>query len=54
MDYFAGNPRFMVFDIESGDPAELARFLAGGFRLDPGKWSHHGSAAMRFRDGSLS
>jgi hypothetical protein len=54
MEHFAGNPRFMVFDIETGDPAQLARFLVGGFRLDPRKWSHHGSAAMRLRDGSLS
>lgn len=54
MDHFAGNPRFMVFDIESGNPAQLARFLAGDFHLDPGKWSHHGSAATRLRNGPQS
>ena len=50
--YFAGHPRFMVFNIESDDPAQLARFLAKGFKLDPRKWSHHGSAATRFRTGA--
>lgn len=54
MDYFAGNKRFMVFDIESGDPAQLVHFLAGAFQLDPGKWSHHGSAATRLRNGAPS
>ena len=52
--YFAGKPRFMVFDIESGDPAQLVRFLAADFTLDEGAWAHHGSAAMRHRDGALS
>jgi len=47
--YFQGKPRFMVFDIESGRPADLARFLSPGFRLDPRHWSHHGSAAQRHR-----
>ncbi len=54
LEYFAGNPRFMVFNIETDDPALLARLLAKDFALDPWKWSHHGSAAMRFRDGSLT
>ena len=51
--YFAQNPRFMVFDIESGDPRELVKFLEPGFRLDASRWSHHGSAARRHRDGAL-
>lgn len=50
LDYFAGKPRFMLFDIETGDPAELVRFLAPAFRLDAGKWAHHGSAAARHRN----
>lgn len=49
MAYFAGNPRFMVFDIESGRPADLATFLAPDYRLDARLWSHHGSAAQRNR-----
>lgn len=48
--YFAGHPRFMIFNIEDDDPAQLAQFLAGDFKLDPAKWSHHGSAAQRHRD----
>lgn len=51
--YFAGHPRFMVFDIEGGDPVQLARFAATDFDFDPAKWSHHGSAAQRHRDGAL-
>jgi hypothetical protein len=54
LEHFAGNPRFMVFNIESDDPPELAHFLSGDFSLDPRRWSHHGSAATRFRDGALS
>jgi hypothetical protein len=52
LDYFGGKPRFMVFDIEMGDPKELARFLAPAFKLDEGRWSHHGSAAKRHRNGA--
>lgn len=48
--YFAGNPRFMIFDIETGSPAELAAFLAPAFRLDPRLWSHHGSRERRHRE----
>ena len=50
LDYFAGKPRFMLFDIETGDPAELVRFLAPAFSLDVRKWAHHGSAATRHRN----
>lgn len=50
LDHFRGKQRFMLFDIETGDPAELVRFLAPAFRLDPGKWAHHGSAATRHRN----
>lgn len=45
--HFAGDPHFMVFDIETGSAAELAAFLAPAFRLDPALWSHHGSRERR-------
>ncbi len=51
LDYFAGKPRFMLFDIESGRPEELVRFLAPDYRLDARLWSHHGSASQRHRSG---
>jgi hypothetical protein len=54
LDYFKGNPRFMLFDIESGSPQDLVRFLAPDYRLDARLWSHHGSAAQRHRSGSGS
>ncbi|MFM8986086.1 MAG: sulfotransferase [Planctomycetia bacterium] len=45
-DYFAGNPRFMIFDIEADPPQKLARFLAADFSLDCGKWAHLGKARL--------
>lgn len=52
-DYFAGNPRFMVFDIESDPPAKLAGKLAGDFRLDPSKWKHYGLSRTPAPAGSI-
>ena len=45
--FFEGNPRFMIFDIESGSPEDLARFLAPAYRLDERHWSHHGRQELR-------
>lgn len=36
--YFAGHDRFLEFDIESGDPAVLSRFLEPDYRLHPRHW----------------
>lgn len=47
MDYFAGNPRFRVYDIESDSPVDLVKFLAPSFKLDAVRWSHYGSQAQR-------
>jgi hypothetical protein len=53
-DYFAGNPRFMVFDIESDPPAKLAGLLAGDFRLDLSKWKHRGRSRVSAPAGSIA
>ena len=50
LEYFAGSQRFMLFDIESGRPEDLMQFLAPGYRLNAGLWSHHGSAEQRHRN----
>ena len=39
--YFAGNPRFRIFDIESDRVEELAEFLAPDFDLDLRHWTNH-------------
>lgn len=49
LDHFAGDQHFLLFDIEADKPEDLVRFLAPAFRLDAGKWAHHGSAATRHR-----
>lgn len=43
-DYFAGHPRFLVFNIERDSPRELVRFLEADFRLDHRKWGHLGKS----------
>lgn len=48
--HFAGKPRFMLFDIESGRPSDLTAFLAADYRLDPRMWAHQGSAQQRHRN----
>lgn len=52
MDHFSDSPRFMLFDIESGRPEDLVRFLAPDYTLDARLWSHHGSAGQRHLKGS--
>jgi hypothetical protein len=48
--HFRDNPRFMAFDIETGRPEDLARFLSADYRLDPGRWSHRGSSERRHQN----
>lgn len=48
--YFAANPRFMRFEIETGDPQQLCDFLARDYRLDPRMWGHYGRAEFRHLD----
>ena len=44
--YFAGNPRFMVFNIESDPPEKLAGFLKADFKLDLSRWKHRGQSRV--------
>lgn len=46
-DYFAGNPRFMVFDIETDDPQKLVGFLKDSFTLDARNYGHRKSSAAK-------
>ncbi|WP_421693395.1 sulfotransferase [Aestuariivirga sp.] len=50
MAHFEAYPRFMIFQIESGKPQDLVRFLAPDYRLDASFWSLSGSRAQRHRN----
>jgi len=47
LDYFRGNPRFMIFNIEHDQPESLVEFLADDFSLDLSKWEHLGQTSLR-------
>lgn len=46
-DYFRGNPRFLIFNIEADDPACLNDFLKGNYVLDTSRWPQKGSSSRR-------
>lgn len=47
LTYFAGNDRFIVFDIENDPPSKLVSFLSRDFALDAERYGHHKSSAAK-------
>jgi hypothetical protein len=47
--YFAGNPRFLEFNIETHDIATVVEHLAPDYSIDPATWGQHFSTAERQR-----
>lgn len=50
--YFDGNPRFLRFDIDCGDPQRVADWLAPDFDVNIAHWGHYNrGASQRARTG---
>lgn len=47
-EYFSNRPKQLLeFDIESGDPAAIADFLASDYDIDPGHWGQYNASEER-------